>query len=116
MSTQANTFIRKWGKYAIVITVTDWQDFKELEQHSPHEDPDFLLSSITDRNIYTNMNPSMLISTRGEVKDITNDTAGVGLAGIITGSAPCGPLWQFRKISGLSAISEMITPKEPARG
>ncbi len=113
MSTQANTFIRKWGKYAILITVTDWDDFKELEAHSKHEDPDFLLSSVIDRNIYTNMNPSMLIATRGEIKDLTEETQGAGLAGIITGSAPCGPLWQFRKISGLSAISEMITPKMP---
>jgi hypothetical protein len=111
MSTQHNTFIRKFGKVAIIITVTDWNDFKELEKHSKHEDPDFLLSSITSANIYTNMNPSMLISTRGEVKDITDETHGVGLAGILTGGSKAGPLWSYRHIDGLSAIDEMITPK-----
>lgn len=111
MATQLNMFIRKFGDKAIVITVTDWNDFKELEKHSKHKDPDFLLSSVTDRNIYTNMNPSMLIATNGEVKDITDDTKGTGLASILTGNSPAGPLWSYRKLNGLSAISEMITPK-----
>ena len=111
MATQHNTFIRKFGKLAIIITVTDWNDFKELEAHSKHEDPDFLLSSMTSANIYTNMNPSMLISTRGEVKDITDDTKGIGLAGILTGSSNAGSIWGFRHIEGFSAIDEMITPK-----
>ena len=111
MQTQQNIFIRKFGKLAIIITVTDWEDFKELEKHSEHESPDFLLGSITSASIYTNMNPSLLISTRGEVRDITNETQGFGLAGIITGSAPCGPIWSYRKIEGMSAISEMTTPK-----
>jgi hypothetical protein len=111
MATQQNTFIRKFGKLAIIITVTDWNDFKELEKFSEHKDPDFLLSSFTDKNIYTNMNPSMLISTRGEVKDITDDTHGIGIDGILTGGSNAGPIWGYRKFSGLSALSEMITPK-----
>jgi len=111
MATQSNTFIRKFGNLAIVITVTDWAEFKELEKHSEHESPDLLLSSVIDRNIYTNMNPSMLIATRGEVKDITEETKGIGLAGILTGGSNAGPLWSYRKISGLCAISEMIKPK-----
>lgn len=111
MSTQHNVFIRKFGKMAIVITVTDWNDFKELEKHSTHESPDFLLSGITDANIYTNMNPSMLISTRGEVKDITEDTKGAGLTGIITGDSEAGPIWSYRKFSFCSALDDMIKPK-----
>ena len=113
MSTQHNVFIRKFGKMAIVITVTDWDDFKELEKHSTHEDPDFLLSGVTDASIYTSMNPSMLISTRGEVKDITEDTKGIGLSGILTGGSNAGPIWSYRKLNGLfySAIDEMIKPK-----
>jgi len=97
---------------AVVITVTDWNDFKELEKHSIHEDPDFLLSGITDANIYTNMNPSMLISTRGEVKDITEETKGIGLSGILTGGSNAGPIWGYRKFAGLcGGISDMIKPK-----
>lgn len=111
MQTQQNLFIRKWGKWAIIITVTDWEDFKELADKSEHENPDLLLSSVTSRNIYTNMNPSVLIATRGEVKDITDDTKGLGLQSIITGNIPCGPIWSFRKIDGLCAVTEMITPK-----
>jgi hypothetical protein len=107
MATQHNVFIRKFGNLAIVITVTDWEDFKELEKHSKHESPDFLLSGITDRSIYTNMNPSMLVSTRGEVKDITEETKGIGIAGILTG----GNIWGFRKINGLFGIGDMIKPK-----
>lgn len=110
MSTQHNVFIRKFGELAVVITITDWNDFKELEKHSEHESPDFLLSGITDANIYSNMNPSMLISTRGEVKDITEETKGTGLTSILTGSSPVGSIWGFRKINGLCAISEMIKP------
>lgn len=111
MQTQHNVFIRKFGDKAIVITITDWDDFKELNKHSEHEDPDFLLGGITSKNIYSNMNPSMLIATRGEVKDITDETKGIGLAGILTGSSNAGAIFGIRKIEGLSAISEMITPK-----
>lgn len=112
MQTQHNVFIRKFGDKAIVITVTDWADFKQLEKHSQHEDPDFIIGGITDTgNIYTNMNMQMLLSTRGEVKDITDKTEGAGLTSILLGSSPAGPLWAYRKIDGLSAITEMITPK-----
>ena len=111
MQTQHNVFIRKFGHMAIVITVTDWEDFKQLEKHSEHKDPDFLIGGITDSgNIYTNMNMQMLLSTRGEVKDITDETKGIGIDGILTGGSNAGPIWAYRKIDGLSAISEMITP------
>ncbi|GEM_PF-5366297 len=111
MSTQHNVFIRKFGHLAIVITVTDWDDFKALEKYSVHESPDFLLSGVTDANIYTNMNPSMLIATRGEIKDITEETKGIGISGILTGGSKAGPIWSYRKIDGLCAISEIIHPK-----
>ena len=114
MQTQHNVFIRKFGKLAIIMTVTDWEDFKELEKHSKHKDPDLLIGGITNTgNIYTNMNPQILLSTRGEVKDITDDTHGIGLAGILTGDTNAGPIWAYRKIEGLSAIDETITPKIP---
>lgn len=107
--TQHNVFIRKFGQYAVVITVTDWNDFKELEKCSTHEDPDILLSGITSTSIYTNMNPSMTISTLGEVKDITDETKGMGFNSIILGNSPAGPIWSYRKIDGLTAITDMIT-------
>lgn len=105
MATQHNMFVRKFGKYAVIMTVTDWEDFKELEKHSEHESPDFLLSGITDANIYTNMNPSILVSTRGEVQDITEETHGKGLASILM-----SPWWSYRKIDGLFAVSDMLKP------
>ena len=112
MQTQHNVFVRKFGDKAIVITVTDWEDFKQLEKHSEHEDPDFLIGGITSiGNIYTNMNMEMILSTRGEVKDITDKTQGTSLQQIMLGTSPAGPLWAYRKISGLSAITDMITPK-----
>lgn len=37
---------------AIIITVTDWDDFKELEKFSKNEDPDFLISSTTQSSMY----------------------------------------------------------------
>jgi hypothetical protein len=110
MATQQNTFIRKFGHLAIIITVTDWNDFKELEKHSKNKEPDFLLSSVTSKDIWSNMNPQLLIATQGEVEDITEKTQGFGLAGIITGSSPAGPLWQFRKIDGLIAKEEFSKP------
>lgn len=111
MATQHNVFIRKLGQYAVVITVTDWNDFKELERHSAHENPDFLLSGVTSKSIYTSMNPSMTISTRGEVKDITDETVGMGVSEIITGGSEAGPIWGYRKISGLVAVEDMVTCK-----
>lgn len=113
MATQHNTFIRKYGDKAIIITVTDWNDFKELENHSKHQDPDFLLSSVTSKDIWSNMNPQMLISTRGEVRDITDETKGVGLAGIITGNSNVGAIWGYRKIDGLTAKEEFSKVEIP---
>jgi hypothetical protein len=114
MQTQHNVFIRKFGDKAVIITITDWDDFKELEKYSNHEDPDFLIGGITSSgNIYTNMNIQMILSTKGEVKDITDETKGDGLEAIITGNSNAGPIWGYRKIDGLSAITDMITPKLP---
>lgn len=112
MQTQHNVFIRKFRDKAVIITVTDWDDFKDLEKHSLHEDPDFLLSGITSKgNIYTNMNAEIIISTRGEVRDITDETKGAGLASIILGNSKAGAIWAYRRISGLSAITHMIEPE-----
>lgn len=118
MQTQHNVFVRKFGHLAVVITVTDWKDYEDLMRHATkdehgevHNNPDFLLGGVTSKSIYSNMNPSILIATRGEVRDITEDTHGIGLAGIITGSSPAGALWSFRKIDGLYAIDEISTPK-----
>lgn len=97
--TQHNVFVRKFGDQAIVMTVTDWEDFKELEQHIKKEgDSDFLLSAVTTKSIFTNMQPSMLIATSGEVKNISSETKGAGLGGILTGDSLAGPIWSFRKI------------------
>jgi hypothetical protein len=112
MQTQHSVFIRKFGSLAIVITVTDWEVFKQLEKHSEHDSPDFIISGITSTGtIYTNMNMEMILSTRGEVKDITDETKGLSLMGIMLGTSPAGPLWAYRKIDGLSAVTEMITTK-----
>lgn len=110
MQTQHNVFIRKFGNLAVIITITDWEDFKELEEHSNLKNPDFLLAGVTTRNIYTNMNPSILLGTKGEVKDITKHTKGMGLEAIITGDILDGPVWAYRKIDGLSAVDETIKP------
>lgn len=83
MATIHNTFVRKFNNMVIVITITDWNDFKELEQFSKEENPDFLLSAVTTKSIYSNMQPSMQINTY-KAEDITEGTKGMGLAGIIT--------------------------------
>lgn len=109
MDTQHNIFIRKFGQYAVIITVTDWNDFKELEKQSSHENPDFLLSGVTSKSIYTNMNPSIIVATKGEVKDITNETVGMGLGAIITGDSKVGPIWAYKKINGLFVAEDAVT-------
>lgn len=110
--TQHNVFVRKFGNKAIVIMVTDWDDFKELEKHSEKPEPDFLISGVTSKgNIYCNCNTQTIFGVRGDVKDITDETKGAGLAGIITGESKAGPIWAYRKISGLCAVSEMVTVK-----
>lgn len=104
MATIHNTFIRKFGNKAIVITVTDWDDFKELEKFSKEENPDFLVSAVTSQNTQ----PSMKINTNGAI-DITEGTKGMGIAGIMTDGC-CyagkngklkqfvGGFWSYKKI------------------
>lgn len=113
--TQQNTFIRKFGKLAIIITVTDWEDFAELGQ----EDKDYIVSSVTTKSIYSNMQPSMQINTYKAI-DITEGTKGMGLAGIITEGCDkagkdnrldefVGGLWAYRKC-GLSISEQFSRP------
>ena len=117
---------RKFGKLAIVITITDWEDFKELEKFSESDSPDLLISSTTNKSIYSNMQPTMQLNTY-DALDITPITKGVGLTGILTGSFAWknkekldprlnafingNGIWSYRKVEGLCAVSEMITPK-----
>lgn len=96
--TQHNVYVRKMGDKAIIITVTDWDDFKELEKLSEHEYPDFLVGGLTRLSPYTNMIPTMTINVR-EARDITAETRGAGLDGIMTGGSNAGPIWGFRKLS-----------------
>lgn len=114
-----NTFVRKIGNKAIVITVTDWDDFKELEQFSKESDPDFLISATTTKSVYSNMQPSMQLNTYQAV-DITEGTKGMGLAGIITEGCDnagkngelekfMGGIWSYKKI-GLS-VTESLSIK-----
>jgi hypothetical protein len=125
--TQQNVFVRKFGKLAIVITITDWEDFKELEKFSECDSPDLLISSTTSKSIYSNMQPAMQLNTYDAV-DITPITKGVSIGGILTGSFAWknrdeqtdpklkafidgNGIWSYRKVDGLCAVSEMITPK-----
>ena len=74
MTTQ-NTFVRKFDNYAVLITVTDWEDYQELMQHAnpENENPDFLVASSTSRTIYSNMNPSTVLAIH-TAQDITEET------------------------------------------
>jgi len=114
MATQSNTFVRKFGKMAIVITVTDWNDFKELEKYSENEDPDFLISSMTQNSIYSNGQPSMQHNLF-TAEDITEQTKGQGLSAILTGdlvggSKYDGGFWSYKKC-GLTYSEEVSQPK-----
>lgn len=100
MATIQNVFVRKMDKKAIIITVTDWEDFKELEQFSKEENPDFLISSTTTKSIYSNMQPTMQMNTYNAV-DITEGTKGMGIAGIITdGCDNAGKNGELEKLIG----------------
>lgn len=120
MATQHNMFIRKFGKLAIVITVTDWEDFKELEQLSEHENPDMLVSGITTKSIYSNMLPNIVVNT-DSARDITAGTRGMGLAGIITEGVDkahdtpeledlIGGIWAYKKC-GLTYAEQESKPR-----
>ena len=80
--TQYNVFIRIFGDKAVIMTVVDWEDFKELE-HSQHESPDFLVGAVTNRSIYSNLLRSILVNTSA-AKDITDKTRDMGLEAILT--------------------------------
>jgi hypothetical protein len=120
MATQHNTFIRKFGKHAVVITVTDWEDFKELEALSDEGDPDFLVPSVTTKSIYSNNLPNIVVSTHAAV-DITKGTQGAGLAQIITGGLHrhedlpkeleylVGGIWSYKNV-GLTYSEEESKP------
>ncbi len=108
MATVHNTFVRKFGNKAIIITVTDWEDFKDLEKFSKEPDPDFLITACTTKSMYSNMQPAMQLNTY-EAIDITEGTKGIGLAGIITNGCKnagkngelekfIGGIWAHKKI------------------
>lgn len=84
--TQQNVFIRKFGKYAIIVTLTSWDDFKELEQFSKNESPDLLINSTITKSIYSNMQPSMQLNTYDGL-DITELTKGASIDRILTGNS-----------------------------
>lgn len=116
MATQHNTFIRKFGKMAIIITVTDWEDFKELDKFTIYGYPDFLVTSVTTKSIYSNMLPNIVVNT-SEARDITEGTRGMGLAGIMTEGCGnsgkdgrledlVGGFWRYKKI-GLTYIPKI---------
>jgi hypothetical protein len=121
MATQHNVFVRKFGKMAVVITVTDWEDFKELEQHMTNkESGDLLLTGVTTKSIYSNMQPSMQLNTYKAI-DISEGTKGMGLAGIITEGCDypgdnnqfadlMGGIWAYRK-AGLTVAEEFSKPQ-----
>lgn len=119
MATIHNTFIRKLNDKAVIITVTDWSDFAELEQFSEEENPDFLVSATTTKSMYSNMQPSMQINTY-EAIDLTEGTKGMGLAEIITEGCDnagkngelekfIGGIWSYKK-AGLTYSEQASKP------
>ncbi|WP_291599160.1 hypothetical protein [Bacteroides sp.] len=96
--TQHNVFIRRFGNKAILITVTDWEDFKELEAKSTEEYPDFIVGAVTTKNAATNMLPTITVNTHA-AEDITQNTKGASLQAILLGTAPAGPLWAHKKVT-----------------
>ena len=92
--TQHNVFIRRFGDKAILITVTDWEDFKELEAKSTEEYPDFIVGAVTTKNAATNMLPTITVNTHA-----AEDTKGASLQAILLGTAPAGPLWAHKKVT-----------------
>lgn len=119
MATQHNTFIRKFGNHAIIMTVTDWKDFEVLSKMSASKHPDFLVSAITTKTIYSNMLPNILVDV-STARDITEGTKGMGLSGILTGGCGnpgsndqlkdlVGGIWGY-KSCGLTYSEQMINP------
>lgn len=99
--TQHNVFVRRFDDMAIIITVTDWNDFSILNKHidMEHKGGDLLLGGITKPpDIYLGHNPHIMLDVHGQVEDISDLTKGTGLASILTGSSPIGPIWSFKKI------------------
>ncbi len=96
--TQHNVFIRRFGNKAILITVTDWEDFKELEAKSTEEFPDFIVGAVTTKNAATNMLPTITVNTHA-AEDITQDTKGASLQAILLGTAQAGSLWAHKKVA-----------------
>jgi len=91
MATRHNVFIRRLGDKAVIITITDWDDFKELASKSEHEYPDFLIGAVTTKSL--NGIPSMSININAEIEDITLKCRGESINGI------CHlPIWAIKKV------------------
>lgn len=91
MATQHLCFIRKFEKVAIVVTVMDVEDLKEIPNES------FVVASTT-KNIYTGNMPTINISS--QKFDTGEEVKGMGIDGIL-----CSPNWFIRKIkTGLEGL------------
>ena len=106
MTLQQNLFIRRYEALAVVMTITSWEAFEFLHPFSEHQDPDFQIQARISRSIYSNMAPEITLgNTPGLVNDITNQTRGQGLEGILTNQ----PIFAFKESADLSGIADMIT-------
>lgn len=100
MATIHNVFLRKYGDKAVLITVTDWQDFEKLEELlNGKDDGDFLLAGTTAKGLYdSNVVETSFNIDPAKCKNITDETKGDSYNGIMTGNSNAGPIWAIKKI------------------
>jgi len=98
MATQHNVFIRRYGDKALVMTVTDWDDFKELESKSEHESPDFLIGATTNKDF--DGTPIISLHINSELKDMTSECKGDSINGVAL-----KPIWAINKFK---SVTEMM--------
>lgn len=81
----ANTFVRKIGDKALVIMITGWDDFNELDtqRKTSSSDPDYLVPSSISKTIISGMQPAIQVNCYKGI-DISEQTKGLGIAGILT--------------------------------
>lgn len=81
----ANSFVRKIGNMAMVITITDWKEFNELDglAKNGNADPDYIVPTTISKTMYSGMQPAMQVNCYKGV-DISEQTRGLGIAGILT--------------------------------
>lgn len=91
--TQSNAVIRKLNDKAVILIVTEWDEFECLMKHAKSDNPTMQVGCLTKTDFSSGMIPCTIFNTNAP-KDITKETEGQTIDGIAKGE-----WWVTKKVN-----------------